>query len=139
MITQHEQAVLDRLDDDELIRWIQELTRIPSVWRPGGRRRREAAARWVEGRCRDIGFDTHFELVQPGRPNVIARHVMAGGPTLMFEGHTDVVTEGDPARWTDPPFSATIRDGRIYGRGANDMKAGLACALAAMKAIRESG
>jgi len=44
----------------------------------------------------------------------------------MFEGHTDVVTEGDPAQWTDPPFSATIRDGRIYGRGANDMKAGLA-------------
>lgn len=139
MISLLEQAVLDRIDDDELIRWIQELTRIPSVWRPEEGEGEEAAARWVEGRCRDIGFETHFELVQPGRPNVIARHVMADGPTLMFEGHTDVVTEGDPAHWTDPPFSATIRDGRIYGRGANDMKAGLVCALVAMKAIRESG
>ncbi|MCB0161910.1 MAG: hypothetical protein KDD83_27415, partial [Caldilineaceae bacterium] len=88
MITQHEQAVLDRIDDDELIRWIQELTRIPSVWRPEEGEGEEAAARWVEGRCRDIGFETAFELVQPGRPNVIARHVMAVGPTLMFEGHT---------------------------------------------------
>jgi succinyl-diaminopimelate desuccinylase len=57
----------------------------------------------------------------------------------MFEGHTDVVTEGDPGLWTDPPFSATMRDGRIYGRGANDMKAGLCCALIAIKAIRRSG
>ncbi len=59
---------------------------------------------------------------------------MADGPTLLFEGHTDVVTEGDPSAWTDPPFDAVIRDGRIYGRGANDMKAGLVAALVAMKA-----
>src|SRR5437667_5591817 len=57
----------------------------------------------------------------------------------MCEGHTDVVTEGDPAHWTDPPFSGAIRDGRIYGRGANDMKAGLICALVALKAIVQSG
>jgi succinyl-diaminopimelate desuccinylase len=57
----------------------------------------------------------------------------------MFEGHTDVVTEGDPAQWTDPPFSAAIRDGRLYGRGANDMKAGLVCALIAAQAIAHSG
>ena len=64
---------------------------------------------------------------------------MAPGPTLMFEGHTDVVTEGDPTVWRDPPFAATIRDGRIYGRGANDMKAGLVAALVAIKAIVASG
>jgi succinyl-diaminopimelate desuccinylase len=57
----------------------------------------------------------------------------------MVVGHTDVVSEGDPAQWTDPPFSATLRDGRIYGRGANDMKAGLVCALAAIQAIVRSG
>ncbi|MEZ4684401.1 MAG: M20/M25/M40 family metallo-hydrolase [Caldilineaceae bacterium] len=64
-----------------------------------------------------MGLETHFEFVEPGRPNVIALHRMGDGPTLMFEGHTDVVTEGDLAAWSDPPFSATIRDGRIYGRG----------------------
>jgi len=141
VITAQEQAVLDRIDDDELIRWVQELTRINSVWRPEEGLGEEEAARWVEARCREMGLETHFEMVQPGRPNVVAIHAGAAedGPTLMFEGHTDVVTAGDPALWTDPPFSATIRDGRIYGRGANDMKAGLACALIATKAIVESG
>ncbi|MCB0186013.1 MAG: M20/M25/M40 family metallo-hydrolase, partial [Caldilineaceae bacterium] len=109
------------------------------VWRPERGEGEEAAARWVEARCREMGLETHFELVEPGRPNVIALHQMGDGPTLMFEGHTDVVTEGDPAAWADPPFSATIRDGRIYGRGANDMKAGVVCALVATKAIVDSG
>lgn len=140
MLQPIEQKVIELIDDDELIRWVQELTRIPSVWRPGQSLGEEKAARWVEARCREMGLDTHFEMVQPGRPNVIALHYGdKSGPTLMFEGHTDVVTEGDPALWTDPPFSATIRDGRIYGRGANDMKAGLVCALIAAKAIARSG
>ncbi len=139
MITETEQQILAHIDDDELIRWVQALTRIPSVWKPETGEGEEAAARWVEARCREIGLETHFEFVQPGRPNVIARHRMAAGPALLFEGHTDVVTAGDPAAWTDPPFSAMIREGRIYGRGANDMKAGLVTALIAMKAIVRSG
>ena len=139
MISPLEQQVLQRIDDKQLIAWVQELTRIPSVWRPERGEGEEAAARWVEERCRAMGLKTHFEVVEPGRPNVIALHRMGDGPTLMFEGHTDVVTEGDLAAWSDPPFSATIRDGRIYGRGANDMKAGVVCALLATKAIVESG
>jgi len=139
MITAQEQRVLDCIDDDELVRWTQELTRIPSVWRPQQGVGEEDAAQWVAARCRALGLETHVETVQPGRPNVIALCGSGNGPTLMFEGHTDVVTEGDPTLWTDPPFSATIRDGRIYGRGANDMKAGLVCALLAVKAIVESG
>jgi len=140
VISSIEQKALDCIDDAELIRWVQELTRIPSVWRPDEGIGEEAAARWVEARCREIGLKTHFEVVEPGRPNVIAMFSSNhSGRTLMFEGHTDVVTEGDPALWTDPPFSATIRDGRIYGRGANDMKAGLVCAMIAAKAIAQSG
>jgi len=140
MITEQEQAVLNYINDDQLIRWVQELTRIPSVWRPAEGIGEEAAARWVESRCKDIGLETHFQMVEPGRPNVIATYGhQPDGPTLMFEGHTDVVTEGDPALWRDPPFSATIREGRIYGRGANDMKAGLVCAIIATQAIKQSG
>ena len=134
-----EQQVINYIDDNELIGWVQELTRIPSVWRPHEGLGEEAAARWVEARCDEMGLETHFEMVVPGRPNVIALYGNQAGPTLMFEGHTDVVTEGDPSLWSDPPFSATIRDGRIYGRGANDMKAGLVCALIATKAIVQSG
>ena len=139
MITPTEQQVLSLIDDNELIRWVQELTRIPSVWRPEVPLGEEAAARWVEARCQEIGLETYFEFVQPGRPNVIARYGPQAGPTLMFEGHTDVVTEGDEQLWAYPPFCATLRDGRIYGRGANDMKAGLVCALIATKAIVQSG
>ena len=139
MLSPREQTVLAHIDDGQLIDWVQTLTRIPSVWRPEEGEGELAAARWVEQQCRAIGLETHFTEVMPGRPNVIAIHKMADGPTLMFEGHTDVVTEGDPTAWTDPPFSATIRDGRIYGRGANDMKAGVVCALVATKAIVESG
>ncbi len=168
MITPTEQAVLDNIDDDELIAWVQALTRIPSVWKPETGEGEAAAAAWVAERCREIGLETHVEEVAPGRPNVVGwmrsgprtadrrpqtEHdqgstTAVGGPpsatarlraVLMFEGHTDVVTEGDPTLWTDPPFSATLRDGRIYGRGANDMKAGLVCALAAIKALKVSG
>jgi succinyl-diaminopimelate desuccinylase len=57
----------------------------------------------------------------------------------MFEGHTDVVTEGDPGQWSYPPFSAEIADGRMYGRGADDMKGGLVAAICAVKALVESG
>jgi succinyl-diaminopimelate desuccinylase len=146
MLTEQERHALSYIDDDLLIAWVQDLTRIPSVWKPAEGIGEEAAARWVEARCREIGLETHFEFVAPGRPNVVALlrgrpDQQAGAPclTLMFEGHTDVVTEGDPSLWRDPPFSATIRDGRIYGRGANDMKAGLCCALMALKALRDSG
>ncbi len=138
-LTAQEKDVLCHIDDDELIRWVQELTRIPSVWRPQEGLGEEEAARWVEARFREMGLETHFEFVQPGRPNVIGILGQNASPLLMFEGHTDVVTEGDHALWTDPPFSATIRDGRIYGRGANDMKSGLVCAMIATKAIIESG
>ncbi|MCB0042911.1 MAG: hypothetical protein KDE23_24665, partial [Caldilinea sp.] len=82
VISEVEQQILARIDDDELIRWVQELTQIPSVWKPELGTGEEPAARWVEARCRELGLETHFEMVQPGRPNVIARHRMADGPTL---------------------------------------------------------
>ncbi|MFZ4659436.1 MAG: M20 family peptidase, partial [Caldilineaceae bacterium] len=94
MLSTIEQEVLQRINDDELIEWVQALTRIPSVWRPERGEGEAAAAAWVAERCRAMGLETHVKEVQPGRPNVIALHRMADGPTLMFEGHTDVVTEG---------------------------------------------
>jgi len=141
MITTKEKQVLNQIDPAETIRWVQELTRIPSVWHPESGCGEAEAARWVAEQCQAMGLETTIEMVAPGRPNVIA--ILGDDdperPTLMFEGHTDVVTEGDPALWTDPPFSATLREGRIYGRGANDMKAGLVCALQAIKALVQSG
>ncbi|MDX1579093.1 MAG: ArgE/DapE family deacylase [Gemmatimonadota bacterium] len=61
------------------------------------------------------------------------------GPTLILNGHIDVVPAGERDRWTRPPFELTEEDGVLYGRGVADMKGALCCALAAAEAIRRSG
>lgn len=66
----------------------------------------------------------------PPVDNLYAR-VGDGPPNLCFAGHVDVVPPGDAAQWTHPPFAAEIADGRLYGRGASDMKGGIACFVAA--------
>lgn len=126
------------IDHDALIAFTQELVRIPSVHDPDRGLNEEKAAVAVAEQMRAFGWEPTMELVEPGRPNVIA--VVDGdapGPTLMFEGHTDVVTEGDG--WTVDPFGAEIRGGRLYGRGSADMKAGLAAMLFATDAVVRSG
>jgi succinyl-diaminopimelate desuccinylase len=67
----------------------------------------------------------------PDVENLYARR-SGNGPHLMFAGHTDVVPPGDAASWTHPPFAADIADGQMYGRGAVDMKGGIACFAAAV-------
>lgn len=62
-----------------------------------------------------------------------------GARDLIFNGHIDVVPPGDPERWTSPPWQATQRNGDVYGRGTVDMKGGIACALAAVRALRSAG
>ncbi len=76
-----------------------------------------------------------------GRENVVAVHqpVAAAGRSLMLQGHVDVVPEGAADLWTTPPFEPAIRDGRMYGRGAADMKAGLASIVMAVRALHAAG
>ncbi|MBW3592152.1 MAG: ArgE/DapE family deacylase [Actinobacteria bacterium] len=62
-----------------------------------------------------------------------------GGRSLVVNGHIDVVSAGDATRWSAPPFAAEVADGRIYGRGAVDMKGGIGSALFALKALRACG
>jgi succinyl-diaminopimelate desuccinylase len=86
------------------------------------------------------GWHVTVTNVAPGRPNVVA--VIEGravGRTLMFEGHTDVVTEGDPAAWSFDPYAGDIVDGFLRGRGAADMKGGLAAMLHAARAVEQAG
>jgi succinyl-diaminopimelate desuccinylase len=140
MQTDLERRVINTINSERVVHWVQEMVRIPSVPRPDQAEVETPVARWVEARCRELGLETHFEYAAPGRPNVIA--ILPGASstrTLMFEGHTDVVSEGDRAQWQRDPFGGEVINGRIYGRGANDMKGGLGAALAAIAALRESG
>jgi len=76
-----------------------------------------------------------------GRDNVVALHRPrdAQGRSLMLQGHVDVVPEGAADLWTTPPFEPDLRDGRMFGRGAADMKAGLAAMVTALAALRRAG
>ena len=134
-------SALACLDEAELIDLTRALIRIPSVVRPGDAGATEAAvAGHVQAWLTKEGFDIEVQDVAPGRPNVIAWLGDKGsGKSLLLEGHTDVVTEGNSAEWTHPPFGADLIDGRIYGRGAADMKSGLAAAMVAAAAIKRSG
>jgi succinyl-diaminopimelate desuccinylase len=128
------------IDHGALVEVVQALVCVPSVYDPSTGRSEEGAARLVAHQMRDFGWTPEMDPVAPGRPNVYA--VVEGGrpgPTLMFEGHTDVVTEGDPDAWTSDPFGAEIRDGRLYGRGSADMKSGLVAALFATRAVADEG
>ena len=133
-------AVLSRIDEGELVELTRDLIRIPSVVRPGEPGATEAAvAAYVERWLRREGFEVEVHEVAPGRPNVLAWIGEASGPSLLLEGHTDVVTEGNAAEWRYAPFGADLVDGRIYGRGSADMKSGLAAAMIAAAAIKRSG
>jgi succinyl-diaminopimelate desuccinylase len=132
--------VLARIDTDEVVGVTRDLVRIPSVIRPGDPSASEAeVAEYVRHWLVKEGFDVEVQDVAPGRPNVIAVLGEKGsGKSLLLEGHTDVVTEGDASQWTHPPFEAALVDGRIYGRGAADMKSGLAAAMVAAAAFKRT-
>jgi succinyl-diaminopimelate desuccinylase len=134
--------VLAKIDADEVVELTRELVRIPSVYRPDDPDATEArVAAHVEGWLRREGFAVEIQAVAPGRPNVIGTlgEKRPGGRSLLLEGHTDVVTEGDPREWSRPPFGAELTNGRIYGRGTADMKGGLAAAMVAAAAFRRAG
>ncbi|MBD1381504.1 M20 family metallopeptidase [Metabacillus arenae] len=125
-------------DKNEVIELTQSLVRIPSVYRPNDPEgNEEKAAHFVADYLKKLGgIEVHIEEVVKGRPNVIGI-VDSGKPgkTLLFEGHTDVVTEGNRDVWTYDPFSGHIENGRMYGRGTNDTKGNLACMITAVHSL----
>ena len=82
-----------------------------------------------------LGFSVERPVfTEAGTPDVenLYARLSGNGPHLMFAGHTDVVPPGDEASWRHPPFAAAIENGEMYGRGAVDMKGGIACFVAAV-------
>jgi succinyl-diaminopimelate desuccinylase len=128
----------------EMTEFLQQMIRIPTVNPPGECYADFAAV--LAARYRSLGYDVTClpaeghpdHTAQHPRINVLARKNGAGGgPCVHFNGHSDVVPAG--SGWTRDPFGGVIEDGRLYGRGASDMKAGLAASLYAVEALRRCG
>ena len=131
----------DAVDAEAVIELAQALVRVRSVFDAERGTTEAGAAQLVAERLRARGLSPILEDAAPGRPNVIcdwAGSEFRSGRdrTLMFEGHTDVVTEGEADVWSRPPFGGDIVDGILHGRGSADMKAGVAAAIAALDAVR---
>jgi succinyl-diaminopimelate desuccinylase len=128
-------AVDDAVDPDEVLRYARALIAAPSE-NPGGT---EDAAATVAG---DIlsSLDAASETIRSdaGRPSIVASVGAGSRPHLAWNGHLDVVPAGSPDTWTSGPWEGRIRDGRLIGRGAVDMKGAIAAALGAVSAIRRA-
>jgi acetylornithine deacetylase len=135
------------VDRDRLIEDLQTLVRIRSI--TGSE---EIVADWVAGALQELGLTVEVvrpdltalredpawpgqEMDRTSLPVVAGRTGRGGGRRLILSGHVDVVPPGDLATWTTDPWSGDIRDGRLYGRGACDMKGGVAAILAAVRAL----
>ena len=136
------QRAVVAVDEGYLVGLIQAFVRVRSVYEPDKGNTEAEAAHFIAGALRELGLEPTLEEAASGRPNVVAdwqgtRFDDSKHKTLMLEGHTDVVTEGDAARWTYQPFGGELVDGKIYGRGSADMKGGIAAALAAVRAVQQ--
>ena len=135
-------AEIDRAAD-EIVQFTADLVRIPTVNPPGDEY--AACAHFLGDHLKRHAYDVEY-IVADGRPEHTVRHPRVnvvgsrrgtgGGPVVHLNGHIDVVPAG--GGWTVDPFGGVAHDGRIYGRGVCDMKAGIAAALFASEAIERA-
>lgn len=143
-MTPAERGALEHVErlSDEMVELTRALVRIPTV-NPSGDCY-AACAELIATRLRDFGYSVEtlpavgLPEHTPERPRLNVVGTLGGGrqPVLHFNGHYDVVPPG--FGWTVDPFAAELRDGKIFGRGACDQKAGIAAALYAVEAVRRA-
>ena len=146
VLTSAEADVLNLIDRDRLLADLSALIAFPSL---GGHE--TPAQEWMAATLSQIGLDVDvweidfaslakhpafsMEVARESGLGVVGTFGDGPGPTLVLNGHVDVVPIGDRTQWTVNPWEATVRDGAVFGRGACDMKGGLAAALAALRAL----
>jgi len=117
---------------DLTIRFVQAATENP----PGNEK---IAVPFLRPLLSRMGFKIKTVVSPKGRWNIVAEKRWGkGGKILIFNGHLDVVPAGDPSRWKYPPFEGKLSKGRIYGRGASDMKSGIVSFIHALSTIERS-
>ncbi len=154
MTDANRKRILDKIDANkgDAIAFLQEMVAIPSVTGDEA-----AVQKFVSGYLGRIGLDvdiweTDWEELKKhpgyrpvdrgyeGRPNIVGTlKGTGGGRSLLLNGHTDVIPVGKGEGWSDDPWSARIKNGRIYGRGSCDMKSGVASHILAVRYLKELG
>jgi len=148
------QKILDKVDAsrEQAIGFLQKMVAIPSVTGDEA-----AIQKFVSKHMKEIGlkvdvWETDWEALKKhpgyrpvqrgyeGRPNIVGvLKGTGGGRSLLLNGHTDVIPVGGGEGWSDDPWSARIKDGRVYGRGSCDMKSGVASHILAVQYLKEAG
>jgi acetylornithine deacetylase/succinyl-diaminopimelate desuccinylase-like protein len=114
---------------------LRELIRFDTTNPPGNE---TACIEFIRGQLDEAGCETRIYAKDPARPNLVSRLPGGSAPPLLLQGHVDVVTTAGQT-WTHPPFEARLEDGYVWGRGALDMKAGVAMLVHAfLRARREN-
>lgn len=139
-------------DRDQAVTFLQHMVAIPSVTGDEGKIQHFMAEHLSGMGLKVDMWDTDWEQLKKhpgyravdrgyqGRPNIVATWKGAGGGrSLLLNGHTDVIPIGNREAWSDDPWSGAIRDGRIYGRGAADMKSGVASHVMAVAGLMAAG
>lgn len=150
----HSQRVNRWIDKNQetIVGFLQDLIRVPSVTGDEGPIQELIARQLKEMDLEVDVFEPSLEALRQhpafvevsrgyeGRPNVVGTlRGEGGGKSLLFNGHVDVIPAGAQESWQHGSWSGDIADGRVYGRGASDMKSGLAAMTMAVKALLESG
>jgi len=159
-LTDRERAIVETIDQtrDELIALLFDLIGFDTLARDAGQPPRDEAAlqHYLAGRLGALGARTEvwepapeevagYRLIPSGlgfegRPQMLARFVgSGGGRSLLLNGHIDVVSAEPRERWTSDPHRADVRQGKLYGRGACDMKGGIACMVFAAETLARRG
>jgi acetylornithine deacetylase len=159
-LTAAERRVTDEIaaHEADLVELLRRLIGFDTIThQPGAAARDEAALQgYLAQRLRAVGADVQVEEPDPaliadhrivrddfdfaGRPQLVARFAGAGsGPTLLLNGHVDVVDVEPRDLWTTDPFDAVVRDGAVCGRGSCDMKGGVACMVFAAEVLARMG
>lgn len=132
------QLVREHVSEEEVVEICRDLVRAPSENPPGNEAQVAKVSRgWLER----LGLSSESVEPRPGRVSTISEwgQPNPGGRTLLFNGHYDVVPVPNPEEWTRPPFSGDVVEGKLFGRGSCDMKAGIAACLGAVSALQRAG
>jgi acetylornithine deacetylase len=153
-MTEARKKILDTIDanKEKAIKFLQDIVAIPSVTGDEGK-----IQAFLNSYLKNVGLDVDMwessweelkkhpgyipvERGYEGRPNIVATWKgSGGGRSLLLNGHTDVIPVGNGEGWSDNPWSAKVKEGRIYGRGSCDMKSGVASHILAVELLKAAG